>query len=309
MLELSFYCKAVYVDSLSDAFMNFGALSVSIEDADANSLSESPIFLEPGFSTDHFHWNRNKVNVLIKKEEKFIGILDSVLNYLGMSDKDIDCVSVVDVEELDWVSLVQSKFSPIFITKRICIISSTYQNDISNTSSTNNPSNNIHYIEINPGLAFGTGNHPTTSLCISWLDDNLREGDSLLDYGCGSGILAITSLKLGAGRVVAVDIDDQAISCTKHNAIINNVDLTVCSPENMPLNTYGIVIANILSKPLQLISSSLSSMVQRNGYLVLSGILSNQVEEVILAYSPNITLQVWKELDGWVCLYGKNFME
>lgn len=307
MQELSFYCKAFYVDSLSDAFMHFGALSVSIEDADANSLSEDPIFLEPGFSTDQFHWNINKVSILIEKEGKSLETLNSVLNYLGMSNKDIDFISVVNLEELDWVSLVQSKFHPIFVTERICIVPDIRQSNILNSSITNT-SNHIHYIEINPGLAFGTGSHPTTSLCLSWLDNNIKNDDSVLDYGCGSGILAITSSKLGAGRVVAVDIDNQAVSCAKHNSIINNVDLMVCSPEDMPFDEYKIVIANILSKPLQLISNKLSSMVQHNGYLVLSGILSEQVKDVILAYSPYIALQVWKEVDGWACIYGKRFV-
>ncbi|AGF48594.1 ribosomal protein L11 methyltransferase [Candidatus Kinetoplastibacterium oncopeltii TCC290E] len=306
MKELSFYCDAFYVDFLSDAFMHFDALSVSIEDADADSLSEEPIFLEPGFSTDKFHWSRNKVTILIKEKVNPIETLDSVLDYLGMSDKNIDCVSIVDLKELDWVSLVQSEQYPIFVTERICIITS--QNYITSIN-INNTLSNIYYIEINPGLAFGTGSHPTTSLCLSWLDSNIRNGESVLDYGCGSGILAITSLKLGAGRVVAVDIDNQAISCAKSNAIKNNVDLIVCNPEDMPVDTYEIVIANILSKPLQLMANKLSSMVQQNGYLVLSGILSNQVKDVILAYSSYIKLQVWKEVDGWVCLYGKNFIK
>ncbi|AFZ83222.1 50S ribosomal protein L11 methyltransferase [Candidatus Kinetoplastidibacterium blastocrithidiae] len=296
------------MDSLSDAFINLGALSVSIEDADIDSAEEYPLFLEPGFSEAQFHWSRNRVNVLVSNEENPLDMLNSALDHLAMSNKDVDYISVVELEELDWVSLVQSKFSPILVTERICIVSSINQNDIYSNITNTNPSN-IHYIEINPGLAFGTGSHPTTSLCLSWLDNNIKERSSLLDYGCGSGILAITALKLGAERVVAVDIDSQAISCAKHNASINNVSLIVCAPEDMPFNTYEVVVANILSKPLQLMANKLYSMVQNNGYLVLSGILSNQIEDVVSVYLPNIKLHVWKEIDGWVCLYGKKYIE
>jgi ribosomal protein L11 methyltransferase len=162
-------------------------------------------------------------------------------------------------------------------------------------------------LAVDPGLAFGTGSHPTTKLCMQWLEE--YEGLSqktLLDYGCGSGILAIAAKRLGCGPAIGVDIDPQAVSSAKDNALRNEVSVEFCLPEEDTSNSqHDVVVANILANPLQVLAPALCQRIALEGYIVLSGILARQAKEVIETYEPWLTLHVWREYDGWVCLTGQ----
>ena len=160
-------------------------------------------------------------------------------------------------------------------------------------------------IELDPGLAFGTGSHPTTHLCLAWLETDMPAGATLLDYGCGSGILAIAARKLGAGATLAVDIDPQAVQSTVDNAAVNRVELSAMLPDGLPEGGFQVVVANILSNPLKVLAPMLAARVAPGGHLVLSGVLERQAEEVAAAYAPWIAMSVWRAREGWVCLHGQ----
>jgi ribosomal protein L11 methyltransferase len=203
------------------------------------------------------------------------------------------------VEEQDWVRLTQSQFDPIQIGKNIWVVPSWHQA----------PHPEALILELDPGLAFGTGSHPTTKLCMEWLEAHAPHGLSVLDYGCGSGILAMVAKKLAAADVVGVDIDLQAIDSARYNSERNHCGIAYHLPEAFS-NTYGnatfdVVVANILSNPLKLMAPMLSGRVASDGSLILSGVLARQAEEVIAAYAPFIQLSVWAEHEGWVALAGR----
>ena len=159
-------------------------------------------------------------------------------------------------------------------------------------------------LELDPGLAFGTGSHPTTRLCMQWLEQNVRAGETVLDYGCGSGILAIVAKKLGAGDTVGIDIDPNAVEASRYNAERNRVTASFALTESVSETTYDLVVANILSNPLKLMAAMLSARVRPGGRLILSGVLERQADEVAAAYAPWIAMSVWRSEDGWVCLHG-----
>ena len=159
-------------------------------------------------------------------------------------------------------------------------------------------------LELDPGLAFGTGSHPTTRLCMQWLEQNVQAGETVLDYGCGSGILAIVAKKLGAGETIGIDIDPNAVEASRYNAERNRVEASFALPESVSEATYDLVVANILSNPLKLMAAMLSARVRPGGRLVLSGVLERQAEEVAAAYAPWLAMSVWRSEEGWVCLHG-----
>jgi ribosomal protein L11 methyltransferase len=159
-------------------------------------------------------------------------------------------------------------------------------------------------LELDPGLAFGTGSHPTTRLCMEWLEQHVQPGERTLDYGCGSGILAIVAKKLGAGETVGVDIDPNAVEASRYNAERNQTQATFSLPDDAPEGTFDLVVANILSNPLKLMAAMLCARVRPGGRLILSGVLERQAEEVAAAYASAIPLTVWRARDGWVCLHG-----
>jgi len=204
------------------------------------------------------------------------------------------------VADADWVRLTQSQFEPIHIGKNIWVVPSWHEA----------PDPDALILEVDPGLAFGTGSHPTTRLCMEWLEAHPKPGKTVLDYGCGSGILAMVAKKLGAGSVTGVDIDEQAIESAKLNAERNACEIDFHVPDAFVASKHGeerfdIVVANILSSPLKLMAPMLSGRVAEGGSLILSGVLARQAEEVAAAYAPFIKLGVWAELDGWVALHGQ----
>jgi len=279
-------------ESLSDALMELGALSVSVEDADADTPDEQPLFGEPGLTPERTAWTHSRVIALLAPEHEPAVLLAAAANELGLADT--PSFSVREVEEQDWVRLTQSQFDPIPIGERIWVVPSWHDA----------PDPNALVLELDPGLAFGTGSHPTTRLCMEWLEQSVQKDQSVLDYGCGSGILAILAKKCGANPVIGIDIDPQAVESARHNSERNHADVTYGLPDDCPEGEFDIVVANILSNPLKLMASMLSSKVKPGGRIALSGILARQAEEVASVYRQWIDIAVWREHEGWVCLAG-----
>jgi ribosomal protein L11 methyltransferase len=282
-------------ETLSDALLDAGALSASIEDADAGSLDEEALYGEPGCEPPASGWRRSRVVALFHQSHDIDGALKRALRDAGIDE--LPTIEKRDVADANWVSLTQSQFDPIAIGRRMWIVPSWHAPPTDAADAI--------VLRLDPGMAFGTGDHPTTRLCLSWLNDNLVAGESVIDYGCGSGILAIAAKKLGAGLVVGTDIDDQAIIAALANALDNEVEIPFTSSKQFNSEPADVVVANILSNPLKVLAPLLTSLVKPTGRLVLSGILERQWEEVAAAYAPAIALHLWAGDSGWVCLAGR----
>ena len=303
--ELIFTVVAEIAEPLGDALLELGALSVTVEDDAAGGYDENPLYGEPGLSPEVQAWDRSSVTALFNPEIDHSDAPDFISNLLtSLKDLGFDISPPEErrVEEQDWVRLTQSQFAPIQIGKRIWVVPSWHET----------PSNDPDAIclAVDPGLAFGTGSHPTTHLCLLWLEQHTQlRNHTLLDYGCGSGILAIAAAKLGCTAVVGTDIDPQAIVAARSNAQINQVEIQFILPnedaiELAPDTQYDIVMANILANPLQVLAPALVNKIRPGGQIVLSGVLARQAEEVIATYRQWLGLSIWKESEGWVCLQG-----
>ena len=289
-----------HAEVLSDALMDAGALSVSVEDADEGTDQEKPIFGEPGMEPTEAAWDHSRVVALTDIDADQHVIVAEAAAAIGLAT--VPAFTTRDVADADWVRLTQSQFAPIHIGTNIWVVPSWHEA----------PDPDGLILELDPGLAFGTGSHPTTRLCMEWLEAHPAPGKSVLDYGCGSGILAMVAKKLDAADVTGVDIDPQAIESARANAERNGCDITFYVPNDLAASMnerhakgkFDIVVANILSSPLKLMAPMLSGRVAPGGSLVLSGVLARQAEEVAAAYAPFIKLGVWAEQDGWVALHG-----
>ena len=275
---------------LSDALMELGALSVSIEDADAQTAAEQPIFGEPGESPPGV-WQHNVVSALFDADADLAGVMRQLREATAMPQLGY---SVETVEEQDWVRATQSQFEPIRIRDDLWIVPSWHQ--APNPAALN--------IVLDPGLAFGTGSHPTTHLCLAWLADQLHPHETVLDYGCGSGILAIAAKRLGAGEVLGVDIDPQAMVASRQNADNNAADVRFTLPDEMPAYTADVVVANILASPLMVLAPALAGHCRQGGRIALSGILREQAEQVSACYSAWFDMAAPIALENWVLLTG-----
>ncbi|MFZ6770259.1 50S ribosomal protein L11 methyltransferase [Undibacterium sp. Di26W] len=285
-------------EALSDALMDAGALSVSVEDADEGTDAERPLFGEPGMEPDEAAWDRSRVVALANMDCDHATLVTEASTAVGLATA--PAYITRQVEEQDWVRLTQSQFAPIHIGKNIWVVPSWHDA----------PDSNGLILELDPGLAFGTGSHPTTRLCMEWLEAHAPQNLSVLDYGCGSGILAMVASKLGAAKVIGVDIDPQAIESANYNAERNQCQIEYALPEAFGAahpapEKFDIVVANILSSPLKLMAPMLAGRVAPGGALILSGVLARQAEEVAAAYAPFIQLSVWAEHEGWVALSGR----
>ncbi|HTI16912.1 MAG TPA: 50S ribosomal protein L11 methyltransferase [Trinickia sp.] len=290
--ELIVVLDKTHAEALSDALMDLGVLSVSVEDADADTPDEEPLFGEPGLTPDRTAWQHSRVIALLSPDQDPAVLAAAAANAIELPAA--PSFEVREVADADWVRLTQSQFEPIAIGQRIWVVPSWHDA----------PDPDALVLELDPGLAFGTGSHPTTRLCMEWLEQSVTTGLSVLDYGCGSGILAILANKCGANPVIGIDIDPQAIDAARDNSVRNRVDVAYALPDDCPAREFDIVVANILSNPLKLMASLLCSKVALGGRIALSGVLARQADEVIAAYAPWIELGVWRELDGWVCLTG-----
>ncbi len=303
MRELVLSCPEAQAEAWADALLEAGALAVSVEDADGDTEHEQALFGEPGTEPEVQAWRRNRIVALLP-EGHDPAQMAAVLEGLGLEGGPAPADwSVREVPDEDWVRLTQSQFGPIAVGERIWIVPSWHREDAAVPAA--GAADGIVRIELDPGLAFGTGSHPTTHLCLEWLAEHLRGGETVLDYGCGSGILAIAAHMLGAARVHAVDIDEQAVLATERNARSNRARVEAWLPEGLPDGCSRIVVANILSNPLKVLAPMLAGRVEPGGSLVLSGVLERQAGEVAAAYAPWIALEVWRARDGWVCLAGR----
>ncbi|WP_322995622.1 50S ribosomal protein L11 methyltransferase [Castellaniella sp.] len=302
MRELVLNCAHEQAEPWSDALLSAGALSVSVEDADRDTDHEQALFGEPGTEPDTQAWQRNRLVALLADGDDPHQLLTALDGLAGPAPTAEDwCLR--DVPDADWVRLTQSQFGPITVGERIWIVPSWHRQDAGLPAVGSH--DGIVRLELDPGLAFGTGSHPTTHLCLEWLSSHVQGGETVLDYGCGSGILAIAARLLGSGPTLGVDIDEQAVLSSIQNAATNHVDIQACLPDDLPSGTHQIVVANILSNPLKILAPMLSARVAPGGSLVLSGVLERQADEVIAAYAPWLPLQVWAAREGWVCLAGQ----
>jgi len=279
------------VEALSDALLEAGALSVDVSDADAGTVAEQPAFAEPGASSRP--WERNKLNALFATGIDVADALAQAFRAAGV-DRPLG-IERGELAERDWVRLTQAQFKPIRISARLWIVPSWESA----------PDPQAINITLDPGLAFGTGSHATTRLCLQWLDANIRGGESVLDYGCGSGILAIAAERLGAARVSGVDIDPQAILAARANAMQNRVAAAFHEPGASSQPACDVVLANILAAPLIALAPLLACATRLNGRIALSGVLESQAEEVLHAYAPWYAMAAPVIDEGWVLLAGR----
>ena len=291
MHELRLLCPQDKVEVLGDALDALDALSVSVEDADAQTDAEQALFGEPGMPPPAGGWQRSRVIALFSTPEA----ARDASTLLQAQDFFDGCslLGIAPVPDQDWVRLTQSQFAPVEITPEFWIVPTWHEP----------PAQARRVIRLDPGLAFGTGTHPTTRMCLRWIAGRPAGGEwgRVLDYGCGSGILAIGAAKHGALDIDAVDIDEAAVTSTKLNAEANGVQLRAGLPDQAQ-GQYATVLANILATPLKVLAPLLCAHVAPGGHLVLAGILERQAEELQQAYAPYAALQVSDAEDGWVLM-------
>ena len=291
MFELSLLCPEDRVEVVSDALDELDALSVSVEDADAQTEAEQALFGEPGMPPPKDGWQRSRMLALFPDE----ATARAAATLLAAQDFFSDChiLGVAEVPDQDWVRLTQSQFTPVEITPEFWIVPTWHEP----------PAQARQTIRLDPGLAFGTGTHPTTRMCLRWIARRATTQPlgRVLDYGCGSGILAIGAAKFGATDIDAVDIDPAAVESTELNAQANAVQLHAGLPDKA-VGPYNTVLANILASPLQVLAPLLCAHVAAGGSLVLAGILERQADELKAAYAPWLALNVSDSEDGWILM-------
>lgn len=289
--SVSFLTEAAQAEPICDALMEVGALSASIEDADAGTPDEQPQFGEPG-SVNTPGWARSRVVALLEEGAEIAPMLAEAAAAIGLDE--VPEFTVDFVEEQNWVQLTQSQFDPIRVSDRLWIVPSWHES----------PDPGAINLILDPGMAFGTGSHPTTRLCLEWLERTVEPGSSVLDYGCGSGILAIAAARLGASHVAGVDIDPQAVEAARANAERNEVVAHFADSTDPIAGEYDLVVANILSNPLRVLAPAICAHVRAGGRLALSGILREQADEIIAIYAQWLPLTVADTREDWVCLSG-----
>jgi ribosomal protein L11 methyltransferase len=288
MFELRLMCPEDRVETVSDALDALDALSVSVEDADAQTDAEQALFGEPGMPPPKDGWQRSRVIALFATQDA----ANETAALLKAQDffENCEVLGVQAVPDQDWVRLTQSQFAPVEITPEFWIVPTWHEP----------PAAAHQVIRLDPGLAFGTGTHPTTRMCLRWVATHAAQS-RVLDYGCGSGILAIGAAKYGAQEVVAVDIDPAAVQATELNAQANHVQLVAGLPD-VAQGRFNLVLANILATPLKVLAPLLCAHVAVDGHLVLAGILARQADELTEAYAPYCKLSVADQEDGWILM-------
>lgn len=291
-LSVTLETDCAHAEALADALMEGGALSATIEDAAAGTPEEKPQFGEPGSITTP-GWDRSRVAALFAADADVAACVAAAASEAGLAAP--PAYDVEEVAEQNWVQLTQAQFEPIRVSARLWIVPSWH--DAPDPAAIN--------LVLDPGMAFGTGSHPTTRLCLEWLERSVRPGQDLLDYGCGSGILAIAAARLGAAPVTGVDIDPQAVLAAEANAERNAVSARFLDSAAPLAGQFDLVVANILANPLKALAPAICGHIRPGGRLALSGILAEQADELIALYAPWIPLAVADTRDGWVCLAGE----
>ena len=289
--SVSFLTDASHAEALCDALLDAGALAASIEDADAGTADEKPQFGEPG-SVNSPGWDHSRIVALLEPAADVATLLGESCAAVGLAS--VPAWAVETVAEQNWVQLTQAQFDPIRVSERLWIVPSWH--DAPDPAAVN--------LILDPGMAFGTGSHPTTRLCLEWLEQHVTPGCSILDYGCGSGILAIAAARLGAGAVAGVDIDPQAVEAAQANAERNGVTAHFADSTRPLAGEYDLVVANILANPLRVLAPAICAHVRSGGRLALSGILREQADEIMAIYRQWMPMQVAGVREDWVCLAG-----
>jgi len=279
-------------ERLSDALMAAGALSVAVEDAKAGTAEEHSRYGEPAFNQTTEPWPESRISALFNAGADVQQALSAAALACQVPDMRAEHIEII--ENADWVRQTQSQFDPIHITERIWIVPSWHR--------TQDP----HAINIvlDPGLAFGSGSHPTTQLCMAWLEQRLQSGMSVVDYGCGSGILAIAAAKLGAGKVIGVDIDPVAVLTARENAAANQVTCEFVDGSMTISHQADLVVANILANPLRILAPMFARLTNTGSRLVLSGLLVGQIEGVSACYEPYFEMSTFAMRDDWAAIEG-----
>jgi ribosomal protein L11 methyltransferase len=301
-ISLAIETDDTHAEVLSDALLELGALSTDIHDAAAGTEREQPLFGEPGEAPGKV-WLTSELTALFEAETDIPFIVQAAAEAAQLSR--LPSYRITHVEEQDWVRLTQSQFDPIRISSRLWIVPTWHSA----------PDPAAINLILDPGLAFGTGSHPSTQLCLAWLDSNLHAGEDVLDYGCGSGILAIAASKLAAAHVTGVDIDPLAVVASRSNAMLNHCETNVefhtanfadqaNTRERAADVVADVVVANILANPLIMLAPILIRATRVGGRIALSGILSEQAEEVMRAYRQCFDMRIAQEQAGWVLLTG-----
>lgn len=295
LIALCFTLASEHADAFGDALLEAGALSVNMEDALEGSPGEKPIFGEPG--ADQQCWCECKITALFSPASDVEAVVRHAASALEI---DVPAFSISQVEDIDWVRASREQFQPIRISERLHVVPTWH----AETHSA--PHENAIHLILDPGAAFGTGSHPTTKLCMLWLEKALSANQqcAVLDYGCGSGILAIAAMKLGAVRAVGVDIDPQALDTARYNAALNRVSAEFHSSYYHFDMQADITVANILANPLIVMAPLLAVRTRAAGRIALSGILAFQAEEVLQAYRPWFDIALDSRDEDWVCLAG-----
>ena len=292
-LSVALHLTAETAEPLSDALLAEGALSVTVTDAADGAFQEQPIFGEPGEFVGY--WNECVVTALFESSANVADAVEQA--YITLDIKTVPPFTTSKVDEQDWVRLTQSQFEPIEVSSRLWIVPTWHQA----------PDATAINLRLDPGRAFGTGSHPTTLLCLRWLDQHIQGGETVLDYGCGSGILAIAAAKLGAARVIGTDIDPVSVDVARLNAADNDVSADFQLPDQVPSVLANVTVANILANPLQMLADIIIGKTRPGGWIVLSGILKNQAIGVINHYRDAVDLKIAGEESDWVCLAGRKF--
>ncbi len=290
-LSITLTVDAADVETLSEVLLEAGAISVDVTDAQAGTAGERALFGEPGEPASA-EWELSRLTGLFEKRDSVLENVRAALQAAGL-DPAVQ-IATAHVADQDWVRATQTQFQPVHVSSRLWVVPTWHEA----------PEPDAINIVIDPGLAFGTGTHPTTRLCLRWLDANLRGGESVLDYGCGSGILAIAAMKLGAAHAIGVDIDPVALLAARLNAMQNHVQIEFIAASGGAPEPADIVVANILANPLKMLSPLLARMTRRGGHILLSGVLAHQANEVEDVYREAFELQPLQHEDGWVLVSG-----
>lgn len=283
---------AAAADALSDALLAAGALAVDVSDADEGTPAERAIYGEPGEPVEG-KWRAARLAILYPAGTDAAGRVRSALDDCAVDPA--TPLAQTQVEDQDWVRLTQSQFVPVSISPRLWVVPTWHTP----------PDPAAVNLVIDPGLAFGTGTHPTTRLCLQWLERTLAGGETVLDYGCGSGILAIAAMKLGAGAATGIDIDPQALVAARGNALQNRVHVTFAGADAAPPPPAAVVVANILANPLKVLAPLLASLTAPGGRLALAGVLAPQAAEVMAIYAGAFAFDPPVAQDDWVLLSGR----
>lgn len=292
LMELALICPQDRVEVVSNALMELDALSVTVEDADAETEDEQALFGEPGMPPPRAGWQRSILKALYPDQPSATEAATVLLAQDFATDLHVQ--GLVTVDEQDWVRITQAQFKPVPITESFWIVPSWHEA----------PAQAQIIMRLDPGLAFGTGTHPTTRMCLRWVAQHGREDGRVLDYGCGSGILAIAAGLMGAKTIDAVDIDPAAVQSTQQNAQANGIEMRAGLPD-LAHGQYQLVLANILATPLKLLAPLLCGHLAGGARLLLAGLLERQAEEIAAVYAPWIELQVSDREDGWVLMSGR----